>query len=82
MCAWILAIDFNCFIFQAEEYIDSFEFDLAQKFCLRALESEPDNLRAIETYGNLLMETGDLDKAKQVSFTHKSGFDFLRGIRL
>ena len=52
---------------KVEEYIDQFEFSLAQKFCQRALEMEPDNVRALETCGTLLLELGNMDGAKQVS---------------
>ena len=50
-----------------EEYIDRFEYELAQKFCQRALEMEPDNVRALETSGSLLIDLGNLDAAKQVN---------------
>ena len=52
---------------QAEEYIDTFEFEMAQKFCQRALELEPDNVQALETCGTLLLELGELDSARHVS---------------
>ena len=51
---------------KVEEYIDSFQYELAQKFCQRALEMEPDNLRALETAGSLLLELGNTEVAKQV----------------
>nr|XP_022313654.1 probable assembly chaperone of rpl4 [Crassostrea virginica] len=50
---------------KVEEYIDSFQYELAQKFCQRALEMEPDNLRALETAGSLLLELGNTEAAKQ-----------------
>lgn len=56
--------------FQAEEYIDMFEFEMAQKFCQRALELEPDNVQALETCGTLLLELGELKSAKHVSCQH------------
>ncbi|KAI0239735.1 putative RNA-directed DNA polymerase from transposon BS [Lamellibrachia satsuma] len=49
---------------KAEEYIDMFEFEMAQKFCQRALELEPDNVQALETCGTLLLELGELESAK------------------
>ena len=48
--------------------MDSFEFPLAQKFAQRALELEPDNPKALETCGVLLLELGEQEKAKHVSF--------------
>ena len=52
---------------QATEAIDSFNYELAQKFCQRALEIEPDNTRVLETSGTLLLEMGNVDAAKQIS---------------
>jgi len=49
---------------KAEEYIDTFEFELAQRFCQRALEQEVDNVRALETSGTLMMEVGQTEQAK------------------
>ncbi|KAL5017057.1 hypothetical protein ScPMuIL_006646 [Solemya velum] len=50
---------------KVEEYTDRFEYELAQKFCQRALEVEPDNLRVLETTGTLLLELGNTEGAKQ-----------------
>ncbi|XP_041367293.1 probable assembly chaperone of rpl4 [Gigantopelta aegis] len=50
---------------KAEDCINEFQYEVAQKFCQRALEMEPDNVRTLETTGNLLMELGDPDGAKQ-----------------
>ena len=50
---------------KAEEYIDRFEYELAQRFCQRALEIEADNIRALETTGTLLLELGNPEAAKQ-----------------
>ena len=47
-----------------------FEFEMAQKFCQRALELEPDNVQALETCGTLLLELGELESAKHVSCQH------------
>merc|ERR1712025_199751 len=49
---------------KAEQLIDEFNFELAQKFCQRALETEPDNVRALETSASLLLELGNVDSAK------------------
>ena len=53
--------------YQAEQLIDEFNYELAQKFCQRALEMEPDNVRALETSSSLLLELGDMESAKHVS---------------
>ncbi|XP_041478817.1 probable assembly chaperone of rpl4 [Lytechinus variegatus] len=50
---------------KVEEYLDTFEYEMAQKFCQRALEMEPDNVRALELSGNLLAELGDTDGARK-----------------
>ena len=48
--------------------MDTFNYELAQKFLQRAIEVEPDNLQVLECSGNLLIEVGELEKAKQISF--------------
>lgn len=59
----------NCSsVFQAEHFIDEFHYELAQKFCQRALEQDADNVRALETSGSLLLELGNTEAAKQVSW--------------
>ena len=50
---------------KAEEYIDQFQFPMAQKFCERALEIDGDNVRALETSASLLLEMGNMDAARQ-----------------
>jgi len=40
-------------------------YDLAQKFCQRALEMDGDHPRALEMSGNLLLELGQIEKAQQ-----------------
>ncbi|XP_058940486.2 uncharacterized protein [Pocillopora verrucosa] len=49
---------------QAEECLDNFNYELAIKFCERALGIEPDNLEVLEMAGSVYLETGDMDKAK------------------
>ena len=51
-----------------DECLDNFNFELAVKFCERALETEPDNVQVLETAGAIYLETRDKNKAKQVSF--------------
>ncbi|XP_076075406.1 uncharacterized protein LOC143046239 [Mytilus galloprovincialis] len=50
---------------KAEDCINRFEYEIAQKFCQRALEIEADNIRALETTGTLLLELGNPESAKQ-----------------
>ena len=47
--------------------IDSFEFTAASKFCEKALQQEPNNVKCIETMGLMFMEGAQLDEAKTVS---------------
>ena len=48
--------------------MDNFNFELAIKFCERALDMEPENVEVLEMAGAVFLETGDVDKAKSVSF--------------
>ncbi|KAK6165941.1 hypothetical protein SNE40_022747 [Patella caerulea] len=50
---------------KAEEFLDQFDYDLAQKFCQRALEVDNENVRAIELTGTVLLEMGDPESAQQ-----------------
>ncbi|XP_066441824.1 uncharacterized protein [Eleutherodactylus coqui] len=51
---------------KTEEYLDNFNFEMAQLFCQRALDMEPDNLEILDMMGNICMELGNAEKAKQV----------------
>ncbi|KAG8573810.1 hypothetical protein GDO81_012560 [Engystomops pustulosus] len=53
---------------KTEEYLDNFNFEMAQLFCQRALDLEPENLEILDMMGNICMELGDADKARQISF--------------
>lgn len=55
---------------QTEESIDNFDFDMARLYCQRALEIEPTNLTLLDMMGNICAELGDIEKAKEISFTH------------
>ena len=62
------------FCIQAQEYIDKFEYEMAQKFCQRALEIDHDHIKALETTGALLLELGNTDGAKQVHLFSMNSF--------
>ncbi|KAK3731845.1 hypothetical protein QZH41_020211, partial [Actinostola sp. cb2023] len=47
-----------------EEYMDTFNYELAQKFCKRALEVDSNHLELLETAGAVFLETGEVEKAK------------------
>lgn len=53
---------------KADECIDSFQLDLACKFCEKAQQIEPNNVHVLDTLGPLLLEIGDTDKAIDISF--------------
>ncbi|XDV40361.1 hypothetical protein PO909_009454, partial [Leuciscus waleckii] len=55
---------------KTEECIDNFDFDMAGLYCQRALDIEPTNLTILDMLGNICAELGDVEKAKQISFTH------------
>ena len=41
---------------KATEFMDVYNYEMAQKFCQRALEIDNDNVRALETTATLLLE--------------------------
>lgn len=53
---------------KADECIDSFQLELACKFCEKALQIDPKNVHVLDTLGPLLLEIGDTDKAIDISF--------------
>lgn len=61
---WVFAF---FIILQVDECLDNFNYELAVKFCERALCIEPDNMEVLEMAGSVYLETGDMDKAKSVS---------------
>ncbi|XP_071820950.1 uncharacterized protein [Apostichopus japonicus] len=50
---------------KALESIDTFNFDQAKKFCKKAIELDPRNLKALELYGDILAEEGEIEKAME-----------------
>ncbi|XP_071396522.1 uncharacterized protein [Centroberyx affinis] len=58
---------------KTEECMDSFEFEMAGRFCQRALDLESTNLQALDMLGHIYSEQGDTQKAKEV---------FLRAVEL
>ncbi len=47
--------------------MDAFQLELAVKFCDKALGLEPDCVRVLDTLGPLLLETGEADRALDIS---------------
>jgi len=54
---------------KADEYVNSMSYDLARKFCQRALDAERDNIRALETLGFVELQSGDYEHARHVFFS-------------
>lgn len=48
--------------------MESFNFDLAEKFCTRASELSPDNLNALDMAASVYLEIGKNEEAARVSF--------------
>ena len=53
---------------KADDYINSLDYDLARRFCQRALDAEKENTRALETLGFVELQSGDLEQARHVFF--------------
>ncbi|KAG8443181.1 hypothetical protein GDO86_011839 [Hymenochirus boettgeri] len=51
---------------KTEEYMDNFNYEMAELFCQRALDMDPTNLEILDMMGNICMELGHAEKAKQV----------------
>ncbi|XP_053322927.1 uncharacterized protein LOC128497074 [Spea bombifrons] len=51
---------------KTEECLDNFNYEMAQLFCQRALDMDPTNLEILDMMGNICMELGNAEKAKQV----------------
>ncbi|XP_029927501.1 probable assembly chaperone of rpl4 isoform X2 [Myripristis murdjan] len=58
---------------KTEECMDSFDFEMASRFCQRALDLESTNLQALDMLGHIYSELGDTPKAKEI---------FLRAVAL
>ena len=50
---------------KADGFIEEYNYEMAQKFLERALEINADHPRALETTASLLLEAGEIEKAKQ-----------------
>jgi len=49
---------------KAEECLDEYKYELAQKFCERALQMDNDNVRALELTSGLLLDMGQIESAQ------------------
>ena len=50
---------------KAEQFVEEYNYDMAQKFLQRALEINSDHPRALEMTASLLLEAGQVEQAKQ-----------------
>ena len=50
---------------KVEEYIETFDYELALKFCKKAMEMEPGNIKVVETLACVYAESGDMEKSKE-----------------
>ncbi|XP_046846352.1 probable assembly chaperone of rpl4 [Xenia sp. Carnegie-2017] len=48
---------------KVEEYIENFNFEMAEKFCVRILETSPNNVRALNMVAAACLEIGKTDEA-------------------
>ena len=48
--------------------MECFNFELAERFCTRAIEMSPDNLQALGITASVYLEIGKNDEAVSVSF--------------
>ncbi|KAF8935477.1 hypothetical protein BGZ47_009920 [Haplosporangium gracile] len=55
----------NDLLVQANQALDTFEFELAHQFAMRALQMEPQNLTALETAGSIEVELELFNEAKE-----------------
>eukprot|EP00088_Acartia_fossae_P065902 TRINITY_DN813_c0_g1_i1.p1 TRINITY_DN813_c0_g1~~TRINITY_DN813_c0_g1_i1.p1 ORF type:complete len:377 (-),score=93.86 TRINITY_DN813_c0_g1_i1:195-1325(-) len=54
----------NDILDKAEECLDEYKYELAQKFCERALQIDNDNVRALELTSGLLLDMGQVESAQ------------------
>lgn len=54
---------------KADECINSLDYDLARRFCQRAVDAEQENTRALETLGFVELQRGDYEQARHVFFS-------------
>ncbi|XP_067938169.1 uncharacterized protein [Watersipora subatra] len=50
---------------KAQDSIDVYDYDMAQRYCQKALEIDNDNIKVLELTGHVMMEVGNLEGAKQ-----------------
>jgi len=57
--------DVDHLLAKAEELTEELKYDLALKFCEKALIDEPENIKLLETIGNICAELGDVESAEK-----------------
>lgn len=55
-------------LIKCEELVETYQYDLAEKFCQKILTIDPNNIDAIQLQATILIDSGDVEGAKQVNF--------------
>ena len=53
---------------RAKKCQENYDYDMAKRYCKRAIEMEPDNVEVLENIGSIFMDFGDWDSAQEVFF--------------
>ncbi|KAG4095430.1 TPR-like protein [Neocallimastix lanati (nom. inval.)] len=51
---------------RAKKCQENYDYDMAKRYCKRAIEMEPDNVEVLENIGSIFMDFGDWDSAKEI----------------
>lgn len=51
---------------KADEYVNSLDYDLARRFCQRAVDAEHENIRAVEMLGFVELQCGNYEQARHL----------------
>jgi len=49
---------------RVQGYVENFEYPMAVKFCEKAYDMDPNNVKVLETFGNVCAEMGDVKTAR------------------
>jgi len=53
---------------RARKCQEDYDYEMAQRYCKRAIEMEPENVEVLEIIGSIYMDFGDWDTAKEVIY--------------
>ena len=60
----------STFHYQIDQCIDVFDYKRAMTLCYKALNSDPNNERVLETAGAVLLENEQTDEASKISLEY------------